>query len=125
MSRRETIIRNSLWRIADGFEIMVRPTASQPFPLSALESVRVAIDGEWQAPERIWIALGEDEYQVTGLAERCGEIWPAPKAAAVCEHGAPRPVPGPDHPLAIALADRVDGAAEATTDRYVTIETAA
>jgi len=71
----EIIEKNSLRVTNDGYEIRVRLNWYRSLPLSCVEKVRLALDGQWVDPGEVTFEVNAHEYRLDELAPLCEEFW--------------------------------------------------
>ena len=75
MASVQLIADNSLRVTPEGYEVQVRLRWYRSLPLSCVETVRLALDGEWVDPTQIAFGINEQNYQLDELDDLVEEFW--------------------------------------------------
>jgi hypothetical protein len=124
-ARNDVVVRNSLRAVDCGYAIDVLPRTPRTIRLADFETIRVALDGIWASPDATLVSFEPGvALPVSSIDGTTEQVWETGHSATLYVSGAPRPVPGTDHRVMVELVyDAPD--AQASADRWVTIETAA
>jgi hypothetical protein len=101
-----TIEENSLHASAEGYEISVRLSWYRSLPVSCIEKLKLALDGEWVDPGDVRFVINDREHRVDELARLPEEYWFVQDSAVLKVRQPGRVVAGETHTIQTELAVR-------------------
>lgn len=71
----EIIVENSLRVTTDGYQVGIRFNWYRSIPLSCIKQVKIALDDDWVAAEKMRFIINDHEYELDELSNLYEELW--------------------------------------------------
>jgi hypothetical protein len=101
-----TVEENSLRATADGYEVRIRLSWYRSLPVSCIEKLRLALDGQWVEPDAIRFVVNSHEHRLDDLATLVEEYWFVQDPAILRVRQPDRVAAGETHTIETEIAVR-------------------
>ena len=106
MAAVQLVESNSLRVTPEGYEIQIRLRWYRSLPLSCVESIRFALDGERVDPAKISFGINDHNYRLSELEELVDEFWFVQDSAFLRVNQPGKVTPGEEHTIEVEVICR-------------------